>query len=447
MNGQKNKIVITTTLAIVSVLLLGGISFSLFPSQVASTPRSTVLSNSVLQAALSSINSSSQPITAYDFFMIKPMDGITIEKDGSINSTTAPIQRTGNTYTLTGDITNQTIIINRDNIVIDGAGHKLQGYNMGNAYPLENFDLQNVHSVTIKNFDISFSWQGIWIQNCSNIVIKNNSLSNINTGVDVNSANNTLVTDNTFNNMGAGVDFTSWYGFGPSLNNLISKNNITNSVYGISISDASSNLVKDNIVVNSYDPIYADENATVTGNTVINGIDAIGVNSNNIIYDNYICNFSESGLLLSGTNSIIYQNTIANCSSAVAMSGSSDSYPLGNNTLYHNNFINNTQPLLLMTNASLTVTYWDNGREGNYWSSYNGTSRKGNGIGDTPYTLGDNNTDSYPLIQPFVTQSANIDTSTAELFFALATITAAAGAIISLCLYVKFKVRKITCLG
>jgi parallel beta-helix repeat protein len=449
MSEQKNKLVIVITLAIVSALLLGGVSFTFFPSQFSSTPKLTaptlnlqeftpatnssfpILGVYSINSSLSSANSYPLGGLAYVVFAALPLDGITIEQDGSINSTTAPIMRSGNVYALTGDITNQTIMVNRSNIVIDGAGYSLQGWNDGYAYALENFDLQDVHDVTIKNFNISLSWQGIWIQNCSNIVIENNVLSNINTGIDANAANNTLVTGNSLNNLTTAIGYTSWYGFGPSVNNIISKNNITNAMEGIQLNFANSNTVTDNIIVNAYDPIYAGNNSVVARNTLINGIDAIGVCSYNTVYDNVISGFSDSGLLLIGANSTIYQNTIANCTNVVAVDGSSGSYSLGN-LLYHNNFLNNSQSILLMDNSSVPINFWDNGKEGNYWSSYNGTDSNADGIGDTSYQIGDNNTDLYPLMQPYITQVNSYDHVTAQIFFTLAGITAAGGVFIAL---------------
>jgi hypothetical protein len=37
---------------------------------------------------------------------------------------------------------------------------------------------------------------------------------------------------------------------------------------------------------------------------------------------------------------------------------------------------------------------------GNYWSDYNGTDSDGDGMGDTPYIIDENNQDSYPLMAP-----------------------------------------------
>jgi len=46
---------------------------------------------------------------------------------------------------------------------------------------------------------------------------------------------------------------------------------------------------------------------------------------------------------------------------------------------------------------------WDDGYPsgGNYWSDYAGVDADGDGIGDTPYIIDDNNIDHYPLMGPF----------------------------------------------
>lgn len=80
-----------------------------------------------------------------------------------------------------------------------------------------------------------------------------------------------------------------------------------------------------------------------------------------------------------------------------------------NNTIYHNNFIKNTRQALSLD----SVNIWDNGYPsgGNYWSEYAGVDfysgpyqneTGSDGIGDTQYTVGANNTDRYPFIRPYV---------------------------------------------
>lgn len=65
-----------------------------------------------------------------------------------------------------------------------------------------------------------------------------------------------------------------------------------------------------------------------------------------------------------------------------------------NNTIYHNNFIDNKEQA--WQHATNT---WDNGTEGNYWSDYNGTDLNGDGIGDT--NLPWQGVDYYPLMNPW----------------------------------------------
>jgi hypothetical protein len=48
---------------------------------------------------------------------------ISINSDGSITPPTAPINRTGNIYTLTENLLEQIVVIHRNDIVFDGAGH------------------------------------------------------------------------------------------------------------------------------------------------------------------------------------------------------------------------------------------------------------------------------------------------------------------------------------
>ena len=54
---------------------------------------------------------------------------IYIRPNGSVDPPTAPIQRNGDVYTLTGNVTSDSTGINiqRGNIILDGAGYTLHG--------------------------------------------------------------------------------------------------------------------------------------------------------------------------------------------------------------------------------------------------------------------------------------------------------------------------------
>jgi len=79
-----------------------------------------------------------------------------------------------------------------------------------------------------------------------------------------------------------------------------------------------------------------------------------------------------------------------------------------NNYIFHNNFINNTNPFIYKVSG----TIWDNGYPsgGNYWSRYNGTDifsgpfqneTGSDGIGDEPYAVNSFDQDRYPLMYPW----------------------------------------------
>ena len=74
-------------------------------------------------------------------------------------------------------------------------------------------------------------------------------------------------------------------------------------------------------------------------------------------------------------------------------------YASQNNRVYQNNFINNDFEVFV-GGSSATNVFDNSDAIGNYWSNYDGTDSDGDGIGDTPYIIDENNQDNYPLVNP-----------------------------------------------
>jgi parallel beta-helix repeat protein len=150
-----------------------------------------------------------------------------------------------------------------------------------------------------------------------------------------------------------------------SNNNTLFRNNLTENTYGLTISEFS---------------------------------------SHNQILENNITNNMDKGIQLQGAGfNIIYGNEISNNGLGINIHSS------GNNTIYHNNFVNNQDAVNDFAvyyspwiESGPLVNIWDNGKEGNYWSNYNGTDNNGDGIGDTAHELYENNIDNFPLIQAVI---------------------------------------------
>ncbi len=287
---------------------------------------------------------------------------IHIRADGSIDPPTANITSTDNiTYTFT-DNNYDSIGVERDNIVIDGANYMVMGTGSGTGIQLLGRDNVTLKNIKVTNFEV-----GIYLVGSNNNVLNGNIASSnlwvsyINGfGIYLDYSNNNALTNNTASsNDNVGICLTS------SINNTLTGNTVfSNGNYGIDLSSSNNN--------------------TLTGNTASN---------------------NEGGIVLyESIDNVITNNTIT--SNWVGIRFQSP-----NNVIFHNNLVNNTSQASKSTNLDVK-NRWDNGYPsgGNYWDNYTGVDDYqgpnqdilgSDGIGDTPYVVDANNTDYYPLMNPW----------------------------------------------
>jgi parallel beta-helix repeat protein len=363
---------------------------------------------------------------------------IYIRADGSIDPPTAPIYTAENiTYSLTGNITVDAdgIVIERDNIVLNGAGYTVMGGGSGNG-----IDLINRNNVTIKNTNIENFDYGAYLGNASNKTISGNNVGNNGGGIGLDSSNNAVSRNNitanyghavrldySLNNRVSGNNITANNGDGiylyHSVNNSISGNNVGNNGGGIGLDYSLNNRVSgNNITANNGDGIIvgsspdnsvsgnnitannsygihldSSSNSSITGNKITannwNGI-RLDASSNNSISGNNITANNVYGVgLYTSSNNSISGNNIANNGYGVGLDSFSnfDSISGNNitannghgvglfsssgNSIFHNNFVNNS---VQVYSTSDSANIWDGGYPsgGNYWSDYNGTDLK-----------------------------------------------------------------------
>jgi len=387
---------------------------------------------------------------------------IYINADGSISPSTAPIQRNGDTYTLTGNISSDAdgIVIERDNMILNGAGFSLQGpeVEMGTD---SGIDVSYGSNVTIESVEINGFSRGVFL-NSSYTTISENNVSNCFCGIIISSSSSNCVSGN--NIIGNYESDVMYKGIGidiifSSSNNMVSENNITNGYFGgqalygyagVQIVGCSDNNILENNITNSDYGVYLDSsnNNTISRNSVASndhyGMILLQSSYNTISENSMTANYNASILLEGSSNNTISGNSMTDSGCGVDLeaygTGSSNneicennitgngagislSYS-SNNIFYNNNFMNNTNQVSSDNNSA---NAWDDGSSGNYWSDYltkypNATQVDSSGVCNAPYVIDTNNTDHYPLsVQYVVPEFPSIP---ATMFFTLLTLLA-----------------------
>ena len=220
-----------------------------------------------------------------------------------------------------------------------------------------------------------------------------------------NSYNNTLIDNTIESNLKKGIRIDN------SHNNAFSNNIIRNNeADGIFIYDSYENIITYNIISNQKNGISILQSIQneIFCNTVMDsgwyGI-SLDRSSNNRISSNNASNNYMAGIAVTESSSnIITGNNVKDGEYGIVLY-----YFADNNYIFHNNVINN-----IINGMDTCNNTWDDGYPagGNYWSDYSGNDNfsgpdqnisGSDGIGDIPYNISEgNNTDRYPLINPFI---------------------------------------------
>jgi hypothetical protein len=249
---------------------------------------------------------------------------------------------------------------------------------------------------------------------------------------------------------------------------------VSNTLTGISLSGSYQTIAQNTILKGTAEFLISCVGSynTITSNRVAGSVGGIYTNgTHNIIYGNSVTAESgiSAGIEVDGTENILYRNNISNfvcigstyvpessgnivCGNMIANNliivGSSNIFnanyfqgivlgnriqDASNNIFYHNNFdfVENEvwfggEKVFTVWEGVRGVIFLDNGKDGNYYSDYNGSDLNSDGIGDTPYviiTKDPNNyhniadfniadmvlTDHYPLMTPFDISSVNLE--------------------------------------
>lgn len=240
---------------------------------------------------------------------------------------------TRKTCTLSQDLS-QGVIVDSDNIILDGNGHMITGTGSGNGV-----DLSGRTGVTLKNLNIEKFTYGIYL----------------------NSSDHNILADNTASfNMPIGILLSS------SSNNTLTSNTALNNYGGIRVEYGSSN--------------------TLTRNTTkLNTASGINVvySTNNTLASNLLSDNDYGVFLYYSSSNIFTSNTLSSNNYGIIFSSS------GNNQIYENNFVTNSTPIdaFGIGNSAFNLT---TPIGGNYWSNFDTPAEgcndvNGDNFCDAPY--------------------------------------------------------------
>ena len=218
---------------------------------------------------------------------VSPTSGVIyIRPDGEISPATAPISNSGNSYyTLTADVY-VPLLVGRDNIVIDGANHALQGIG---EYGSKGVDLTGRSGVTVKNLEIAGFDYGVYLISASDNVISQNYFTDNYCAIWIATSNDNVISGNNVednemwalfmkessNNKISENQFTSHANYTIHLRHsnftTFSGNYISDNSIGIFFFEASDNVLYHNSFVDNWEDNLRAVSSSGSTNTFDNG--------------------------------------------------------------------------------------------------------------------------------------------------------------------------------
>ncbi|MCW4051765.1 MAG: right-handed parallel beta-helix repeat-containing protein [Candidatus Bathyarchaeota archaeon] len=291
---------------------------------------------------------------------VEASDTITIQADGTIDGT-SKIENVGDmVYTFTDNL-NDSIYIERSNIILDGAGYSLNGSASTGVY------LLNRENVTVRNINITSFSNGIYLSNSTNCFITENIISDVNRAVFLYLGSNfNIITANRITSEENGIHF--WQ----SSNCTVSNNNITcvraDNNFGIYLySSSNNNTIRNNVITESQAGIYlySSSRNNLQGNNITNsgwGQDGGGIwleqySDFNSLHENYVAENNWHGIeLFKCSNNSVSENNIDSNSNRGIMVQSTSNY----NTLTGNNVIGNYKGIEITSSSHHTIINGNN---------------------------------------------------------------------------------------
>lgn len=250
----------------------------------------------------------------------------------------------------------------------------------------------------------------VLLANCTDVIVSDQHFSNGSTPIQIGFSSNIIISNNTVLYNLRGIDFYN------STGSLIAHNNVSLSrAQGIWLDKSTDNTLIGNSVSMNVEGVHLQfsHNCTIAGNTILKNEDnlILHLSNNSVVDGNVVSSGVNEGISLRAANI----NTISNNTISENFYGIYSSDNSGENTIYHNNLMDNQ----IQAHDFSESNQWDGGYPagGNYWSDYDGRDEKsgpsqsrpaGDGIGDTSYGIPEGtDIDRYPLMSPFVAPPAH----------------------------------------